>query len=60
MIEVNVGCCWTLAFKNSTLGDDLFVWVCRNAEVYKTRLKQLESAPNITIVQAGAAIVKES
>ncbi len=60
MINTEFGSCWTLAFKNISLGDQLFVWVCADREVYDRRLKQLESMPHVTIVQAGAGIVKDN
>jgi hypothetical protein len=60
MIQVELGCCWTIAFTNIGLGAMPFVWVCTTRDVYERRLAQLNAQPHITVIHAGPGHVKEN
>ena len=60
MIQVEFGCCWTIAFTNNNLGTTPFVWVCTTRDVYEKRLAQLSTMPHVTVIHAGPGCVKEN
>ncbi len=57
-VQIAYGCCWTLAFVNTNLGQDVFVWVCRDRAEYDKRFVQLEALAHIIVLQSGPSCVK--
>lgn len=57
-INIAYGCCWTLAFRNRNLGEDVFVWVCVDRSEYDRRFAQLQKMEHVTVLQAGPSVVK--